>query len=104
MDSKIFEIWYDAINRLKIAEKHLAAGEIELAKTESKNAATSGQSAITLLLRGREDDREAAEVGTDREFRGLGKDLFSTTRLYCKGPRAFKAIFQFVTARKQVTV
>lgn len=68
MDPKIDEIWKDALDRLKKAEKHLAAGESELAKSESQNAATSGQIAITLLLRGREDDRKAGEVGSDQEF------------------------------------
>ncbi len=68
MDPKIDEIWKDALDRLKKAEKHLTAGESDLAKSEAQNAATSGQVAITLLLRGRKDDRKAAEVGSDQEF------------------------------------
>jgi hypothetical protein len=68
MNPEVAQIWNDALGRLKKAEELLIKGETELAKTEAKNAATSGQVAITLLLRGREDDRKAAEVGTDIEF------------------------------------
>ena len=68
MDPKIDEIWKDALDRLTKAEKHLAAQESELARSEAQNAACSGQIAITLLLRGREDDRKAAEVATDSEL------------------------------------
>lgn len=64
MDPKIAEIWNDALGRLKKAEGHLDIGESELARSEAQNAACSGQIAITLLLRGREDDRKAAEVAT----------------------------------------
>jgi hypothetical protein len=60
--------WKDALDRIKKAEKHLVAGEFELAITEAKNAALSGQFAIMFLLRGRGDDRKAAEVCLDREF------------------------------------
>ena len=68
MNAKIAQIWNDAVDRLKKAEELFSAGKTELAKTESQNAACSGQIAITLLLRGREDDRKAAEVGFDQEY------------------------------------
>ncbi|MFC1739573.1 hypothetical protein ACFL1G_11095 [Planctomycetota bacterium] len=68
MDPKITGIWKDALDRLSKAEQHLKMGKSDLAKNEAQNAATSGQIAITLLLRGKENDREAAEVGTDAEF------------------------------------
>ncbi len=68
MESKIARIWDDAINRLEKAQEHLAKGEFELTKIEAKNAATSGQISIILVLRGREDDRKAAEVGIDPDL------------------------------------
>ena len=55
MNAKIAQIWNDAVDRLKKAEELFSAGKTELAKTEAKNAACSGQIAKTLLLRGREE-------------------------------------------------
>jgi hypothetical protein len=68
MDPKIADIWNGALDKLKRAEKHLNEGESELVKSEAKKAARSGQIAIMLLLRGREDDREAAEIAFDQEL------------------------------------
>ena len=69
MTPEVAKSWKDAFDRIKKAEKHLAAGEFEFAITEAKNAALSGQFAIMFLLRGRGDDRKAAEVC-------LGQELF----------------------------
>jgi len=84
MDPKINELWKDALDSLKKAEKHLIAGESELAKTEAKNAAASGQVAIMFLLRGREDDRKVAEVGFDQE-------LFEDWQKTCSRPQDYIA-------------
>jgi hypothetical protein len=67
MKPEIAKSWKDALDRLKKAEKHLTAGDIELAITEAKNAVLSGHVAIMFLLRGREDDKKAAEVCLDQE-------------------------------------
>ena len=63
MDPKIAEIWKDARDRLKKAEKHLTASEGESAKSEAKKAATSGFIAIALLLR--DNDKKTFSIATD---------------------------------------
>ena len=84
MNPKIAQIWNNALSRIKKAEELLVTGETELAKTEAQNAACSGQFAITLLLRGKENDRKAAEVGTDVE-------LFEDWEKTCSRPQDYIA-------------
>jgi hypothetical protein len=65
MKPEIAEIRKDALDRVKRAEKYFVAGEFEFVKSEAKNAATSGLIAITLFLRGREDDKKAAVIASE---------------------------------------
>lgn len=93
MEPNVTRIWKDALSRLKKAEELLKKGEIEGAKKEAENAVCSGQMAISLLLRGREDDRKAAKVGTDTEIFEDWKKTCSRAQDYIK--RAQKLLRRF---------
>jgi hypothetical protein len=67
MKQEIDKSWKNAIDRLKKAEEYLAAGDVERAISEAKNAVLLGRFAIMFLLRGREDNKKAAEVCLDQE-------------------------------------
>ena len=67
MKQEIDKSWKDALDRLKREEKHLVAGDAEIAISEAKNAVFSGHFAIMFILRGREDNKKAAEVCLDQE-------------------------------------
>jgi hypothetical protein len=88
MKPEVAQIWKDALDRLKRAEKHLAAGEIDVAKTEAKNAATSGLVAIMLFLRGREDDKKQSMKASEE---ALIEGFFEDWEKDCPKPQDYIA-------------
>jgi hypothetical protein len=96
MKPEIAEIWKDALDRVKKAEKYFATGEFELVKSEAKNAATSGLIAITLFLRGREDDKKAAIIASEE---ALFEGFFEEWEKICPRPQDYIA-----KARKILTL
>ena len=88
MKPEIAEIWKDSLDRVKKAEEYFAAGEFELVKSEAKNAATSGLVAITLFLRGREDDKKAAIIASEE---ALFEGFFEEWEKSCPRPQDYIA-------------
>jgi len=88
MKPEIAEIWKDSLDRVKKAEEYFAAGEFELVKYEAKNVATSGLVAITLFLRGREDDKKAAVIASEE---ALFEGFFEEWENICRRPQDYIA-------------
>lgn len=96
MKPEIAEIWKDSLDRVKKAEEYFAAGEFELVKSEAKNAATSGLAAITLFLRGCEDDKKESMKASEE---ALIEGFFEDWENDCPRPQDYIAKTQRILMR-----